>query len=117
MRYLYEPNVAILKAGLFNEVSSELNLFKLHNNSHLYTNDSLIKFPGRSFKIIHETTYDTKKIRRLISGKKAHIATRNFPASVAQIRKKIKLNEGGDQYLFFTTNLDNKPIVLICEKL
>ena len=94
----------------------QLNLFKLHNNSHLYTHDSLIEFPGRRFKIVAETTYDSKKIRSFISTNKAHIATRNFPDSVAKIRKKIKLKEGGDSYLFFTTNLNNRPIVLICEK-
>ncbi len=116
LHYLYEPNAAILKAGLFNEVSSQLNIFKLHNNSHLYTSKTLIDFPGRRFKIISETSYDPKKIRKVISSDKAHIATRNFPDSVATIRKRLKMKEGGDRYLFFTTNLNNRPIVLICEK-
>ncbi len=115
--YLYEPNAAVLKAGLFNEVSTKLELYKLHNNSHLYTNDSLIHFPGRRFKIRHETTYDAKKIKGFLPEKKAHITTRNFPDSVAEIRKKIKFSEGGQHYLFFTTNIDEKLIVLICEKL
>ena len=114
--YLYEPNAAILKLGLFNEISARLNIDKLHVNSHLYTSKELIEFPGRRFKIIQSTTFDKKKLLKLIPSGKANITTRNFPQSVAQIRKKTGIKEGGNQYLFFTTNLHNKPIVLICEK-
>lgn len=114
--YLYEPNAAILKAGAFQEVSSSFNIYKLHQHSHLYTSDILIDFPGRRFKIIQITTYNKKVLQKLIPSKKANITTRNFPETVTQIRKKTKLKEGGNQYLFFTTNLKNKLIILICEK-
>jgi len=114
--YLYEPNAAILKAGLFNEVSHQLNLHKLHVFSHLYTSRKLIEFPGRSFRILQITSYDKKKLKRLIPSKKANISIRNFPETVAQIRKKTGFKEGGDLYLFFTTDLNDKHIVLICEK-
>lgn len=117
LKFLYEPNAAILKAGLFNEVSYKLNVFKLHSNSHLYTNNELINFPGRRFKILYNVSYDEKKIKSFLPGDKANITTRNFPDSVAKIRKKTKIKEGGQQYLFATTDLNNKPIVLICEKL
>lgn len=116
-KYLYEPNSAILKAGLFNNVAQQLNLCKLHNNSHLYTDNVLIPFPGRSFEIIHLISYDKKKLKQLIPSKKANITTRNFPNTVAEIRKKTGLKDGGNQYLFFTTNANNKHIVLICKKL
>ena len=114
--YLYEPNAAILKSGLFNEVSSQLNVYKLHSNSHLYTSENLIEFPGRRFRIVQSTVFDKKKLLQLIPSGKANITTRNFHQSVAQIRKKTGIKDGGSVYLFFTTNLHNKPVVLICEK-
>lgn len=114
--YLYEPNSAIMKAGLFNEVSHQLKLHKLHNNSHLYTSNELINFPGRSFKINRIIPYSTKEIRKHIPLLKANVTVRNFPESVAQIRKKTKLKEGGSDYLFFTTDINNKHIVLVCNK-
>ena len=116
-KYLYEPNSAILKSGLFNEVSHQLRINKLHINSHLYTDNELVIFPGRRFKILEITNYDKKKIKKLIPSNKANISTRNFPDTVAKIRKKTKIKEGGDSYLFFTTNLNNKLIVIICEKI
>jgi len=117
LTYLFEPNNAILKAGLFNVVSHKLNINKLHVNSHLYTSNKLINFPGRKFKILNILSFDTKKLTKFIPEKKANITTRNFPLSVAQIRKKIKFLEGGKHYLFFTTNFKNKPIVLHCKKI
>jgi len=115
-KYLYEPNAAILKSGAFNQVSEHFKIDKLHQHSHLYTSDNLIEFPGRVFKITQITTYNKKELAKLIPNKKANITTRNFPETVAQIRKKTKLKEGGNQYLFFTTDLNNKHIVLICAK-
>ena len=115
--YLYEPNKAILKAGLFNEISKNFKLDKLHSNSHLYTSNDLINFPGRRFKINQISSYDRKQLRKIIPNKQANITTRNFPQTVAQIRKKIGLREGGDNYLFFTRDINNNHIVLICEKL
>lgn len=114
--YLYEPNAAILKAGLFKEVSFQLNIDKLHINSHLYTSSDLIEFPGRRFKILESTALDKKKLLKIIPARKANITTRNFPQTVAQIRKKTGISEGGNVYLFFTTNIHNKHIALVCEK-
>lgn len=115
--YLFEPNAAILKAGLFNDVSHQLKIDKIQVNSHLYTSNNIVLFPGRTFKILYQTSYDKKNLKKLIPSQKANITTRNFPQTVAQIRKKIGFKEGGDLYLFFTTNLQNKPIVLVCEKI
>ncbi len=114
--YLYEPNSAILKAGLFNEVSVELSVSKLNINSHLYTSSTLQTFPGRSFKVLQQTSYNLKALKKILPSKKANITTRNFPETVAQIRKKTKLKDGGDTYLFFTTDCDENKIVLICER-
>jgi len=115
-KYLFEPNAAILKAGAFQQISAHLKIEKLHQHSHLYTSDKLIDFPGRKFEIKHAISYDKKQLLKLISSKKANITTRNFPETVAQIRKKTGLKDGGNQYLFFTTDFNNKHLVLICEK-
>ena len=115
-KYLFEPNSAILKSGLFNEVSSQLNIYKLHINSHLYTSNTLIDFPGRSFEIIAIHKYNKKQIKRNFGGKKANITTRNFHDSVAQIRKKTGIKEGGDDFLFFTTDIEDNAIMIQCKK-
>ena len=100
--YLYEPNAAILKSGGFHEITTQLDVYKIHQHSHLYTSKKNIKFPGRGFKILAVLPYDKKKIVKLLPNKKANITTRNFHKSVAQIRKELKIKEGGDDYLFFT---------------
>ena len=115
LHYLYEPNASILKSGGFKSVSAQLNVFKLGTNSHLYTNEHLIDFPGRRFKIVKALPY-SKAILKKELPKKANITVRNFPETVAQIRKKFKIKDGGDLYLFFTTDLNNEKIVLICYK-
>jgi hypothetical protein len=113
--YLYEPNAAILKAGGFLHISTQLKIDKLHQHSHLYTSTELIEFPGRKFIIKHQIPYNKKQLLKLIHSKKANITTRNFPDSVAQIRKKTGLIDGGNQYLFFTTNIFGQRTVIICD--
>lgn len=115
LSYLYEPNAAILKSGGFEEVSNKLNVFKLHQHSHLYTSNEPIDFPGRRFKIENIINYNKKELKQL-GIKKANITTRNFPESVQQIRNKLRIKDGGDIYLFFTTDLNNLKIVVICKK-
>lgn len=115
-KYVYEPNTAVLKAGAFNQISEQLKIDKLHQHSHLYTSNELIKFPGRRFEIKHCISYDRKQLKKLIPSLKANITTRNFPETVAQIRKKTKIKDGGNHYLFFTTNIFNNHIILICTK-
>jgi len=115
LNYLYEPNSAILKSGAFKSVSEQLKVFKLHTNSHLYTLESLIEFPGRRFKIEKVLPY-SKSILKTELPKKANVTVRNFPETVAQLRKKFKIDEGRNTYLFFTTNIESEKIVLICSK-
>jgi len=116
LTYLYEPNAALLKSGGFHQIARQLNVFKLHQHSHLYTSENILDFPGRVFKIETIISYDKKKISKLVSNKKANITTRNFPKTVAQIRKETKIKDGGAVFLFFTTNKDNKLIVIFCSK-
>ena len=109
--YLYEPNAAILKAGAFNTISEKLKLNKLHPNSHLYTSHKLINdFPGRVFSIESVLPYSKTTLKKL-KNSKANITTRNFSESVASIRKKHHITDGGKTYLFFTTSLSGKIIV------
>ncbi|WP_276497730.1 THUMP-like domain-containing protein [Pontibacter litorisediminis] len=115
--YVYEPNAAILKAGAYRYLGQHLQLSKLHPNSHLYTAAQLLPhFPGRSFRCLGVSRYNKKELLRQLPEKKANITVRNFPEAVADIRKKTGLKEGGRTYLFFTTDMHQKPVVLICEK-
>ncbi|CAM4379705.1 class I SAM-dependent methyltransferase [Zobellia nedashkovskayae] len=115
LTYLYEPNAAVLKSGAFKIIGQNLQLKKLHINTHLYTSDILIDFPGRRFKIESIFPYNKASFKK--SGiKHANVTTRNFPESVATIRKKMKIKDGGQIYLFFTKNLVENVIVLRCFK-
>ncbi|BAO77543.1 SAM-dependent methyltransferases [Winogradskyella sp. PG-2] len=116
LTYLYEPNSAILKSGAFNSVSNILNIPKLQKHSHLYTSKDLIVFPGRCFKIENQLPFN-KKVFAKEKISKANVTTRNFPLSVSEIRKKLKIKDGGNHYLFFTTNLNEEKIVLVCSKI
>lgn len=115
-KFLYEPNAAILKSGGFNEVSEQFGLSKLHQHSHLYTNENSINFPGRRFSIKEVIPYNKKAIKKLFGKTKANITTRNFPKSVEVLRKELGIKDGGDTYLFFTTNSDNEKVMLVCTK-
>lgn len=111
--YLYEPGASILKAGAFKLLSSRYGIDKLQTNSHLYTSDKIIDFPGRRFKVIETSTFNKKDIKNFLRDvDKANITIRNFPSTVAELRKKLKLKEGGDLYIFATT-LDNGEKILI----
>lgn len=115
--YLYEPNAAIMKSGGFNEVGLQFHLEKLHPHSQLYTAYDIKDFPGRIFKIEHAFPYQKSEMKTFLEGKKANITTRNFPDAVDVIRKKWKITTGGNLYCFFTTDMNNRKIVLLCAKI
>lgn len=115
LTYLYEPNAAVMKSGGFNSIAKQFKIHKLHKHSHLYTSDLLIGFPGRAFKIKTIIPYNKKALKAL-NIHKANITTRNFPDSVETIRKKSNIKDGGNDYLFFTTNLRNEKLCLVCKK-
>jgi hypothetical protein len=114
-KFLYEPNSAILKAGAFKLLCPAFGVDKIQEHSHLYTSEVLMDFPGRTFRIKKVYPYNRKTLRPF-KGKKANVTTRNFPETVAQIRKKLDLKDGGDIYLFFTTNNLGERIVIQCIK-
>lgn len=116
-KYLYEPNSAIMKSGGFDEVGTFFKLDKLHKHSHLYTNSTLISFPGRVFEIENSFPYHKNEMKTRLEKQQFNITTRNFPDSVESIRKKWKIKEGGNRYCFFTTDENDDKIVLICKKI
>lgn len=116
-KYLYEPNAPLLKSGNFKAISQMYSCKKLHKHSHLYTSNSIIDFPGRRFKINNVITLQKHEIKEHILGKKMNVSTRNFPIKVEEIKKKYKIKDGGTTFTFFTTDIKNKKIALICTKI
>lgn len=116
LSYLYEPNASVLKAGGFKSVAAQFGINKLAVNTHLYTSEKLVvDFPGRSFKINHTLEYNEKSFK-VLGIKKANITTRNFTDSIEQIKKKLKLTDGGNDYIFATRISNDKPILIVCFK-
>lgn len=115
---LYEPNASLLKAGAFRSAAYIYKVEKLHPNSHLYTSDEVIpNFPGRMFRVDGWCGFGKKEVKALLEGvTKANITVRNFPSTVAELRKRLKLSEGGDVYLFATTLADGQKTLIRCSK-
>lgn len=118
MQYLYEPNASLMKAGCFGVLSDRYDARMLSKNSHLFVSQAPIEaFPGRSFRIIAISSFNKKELKRHLSGiTKANIATRNFPLSVAELRKRLKLKDGGETYIFATTLSNESHVLVITEK-
>lgn len=115
--YLYEPGAAILKAGAYKILSERYKVDKLHPNSHLYTSENITDFPGRRFKVTGVSTFSKKELKELLKDvDKANLTVRNFPSTVAELRKKLKLKEGGEIYLFATTLNSGEKILIKCLK-
>lgn len=114
-KYLYDPDVALTKAGAFKSLATRFDLQKLHTNTHLYTANFLVSdFPGRCFEIIAVTPYAAfKKCKK---GEKANVSTKNFPLKVEELRKKFNIKDGGERYLFFTCNKQQELLVIDCLK-
>lgn len=118
MQYLYEPNASLMKAGCFGVLSGRYDARMLSKNSHLFVSrNPIAAFPGRSFRIIAISSFNKKELKRHLSGiTKANISTRNFPLSVAELRKRLKLKDGGETYIFATTLSDESHVLMITEK-
>ena len=116
--YLYEPNATIMKAGCFSELSTAFGVAPLAQNSHLFTADRLISdFPGRRFKVLNTSSMNKHELKeKVLPLRQANITTRNFPLSVAELRKRLKLSDGGRDYIFATTLADNSHVLIICQQ-
>ena len=117
-QYLYEPNASLMKAGCFALLTVRYPLSALSLNSHLFVSEEAInEFPGRKFEIAAVSSFNKKELRRSLSGiEKANLAVRNFPMSVAELRKRLKIKEGGDIYLFATTDAESNHLLFVCKK-
>jgi len=117
-KYLYEPNAAIMKSGAFRLIGKRFNLQKLHINTHLYTSDELsVEFPGRIFevqKLWGNSKSELKELGQHLP--KANITTRNYPISVEDLRKKLKIKDGGESYLFACTLNNEQKAIIQCKK-
>ena len=115
LNFLYDPDVAVTKAGAFKSIAKQFNLFKIHTHSHLYTSETEVKdFPGRIFKI--EQVYKLSDFKKINTIQKANVAAKNFPIKVEDIRKKYKIKDGGQEFLYFTTDANEQHIVIHCRK-
>ena len=117
-KFLHEPNASIMKAGCFDELAAAYGVSPVSRNSHLFLSAEPVDgFPGRSFIIERVTTLNKRELRQALAGiEKANIATRNFPLSVAELRKRLKLKDGGDVYIFATTTAEDEHLLLISHK-
>jgi len=118
-KYLYEPNAAIMKSGAFKLIGERFKLHKLQINTHLYTSDELsVEFPGRIFEVKKQWGNSKKELKELVVKiPKANITTRNYPVSVDELRKKLKIKDGGDIYLFACTLNNEQKSIIECNKI
>lgn len=117
LKYLFEPNKAIYKSGAFNLIAKKYNLYKLANNTHLYTAKELINFPGNCYEVLEQLPYNYNQLKTVLPNLTANIKIRNFPDTIIAIKKKLKIKDGGPFYVFFTTNDEEKKIIIITKKL
>lgn len=117
-KFVHEPNASIMKAGCFDELAAAYGVSPVSRNSHLFLSDEPVEgFPGRSFVVERVTTMNKGELRKALVGiEKANIATRNFPLSVAELRKRLKIKDGGDVYIFATTTAEGEHVLLISRK-
>ena len=117
--YLYEPNASIMKAGCFDALAQQFGVSQIAQNSHLFVSDERVQdFPGREFAIESVSTMGKRELKEKLGGMaQANIAVRNFPLTVAELRRRLKLSEGGSTYIFATTLADKSHVLLITRKL
>lgn len=117
-KFVHEPNASIMKAGCFDELALAYGVSPVSRNSHLFLSDEPVEdFPGRSFVVECVTTMNKGELRKALVGiEKANIATRNFPLTVAELRKRLKIKDGGDVYIFATTTAEGEHLLLISRK-
>lgn len=117
LTYLYEPNASLLKSGKFESIGKLFNINKLHQHSHLFTSEKLVNFQGRTFKITNILPFDKEIGKKFLLKQKMNVTSRNFPLKPEEIKKKFKIIDGGIVFAFFTTNINNEKIIVLCEKI
>ena len=117
--FLYEPNASVMKAGCFAELQERFGVAQLSQNSHLFVSNGEVEdFPGRSFRVVGVSTMNKRELKeKILPLQQANITVRNFPLSVAELRKRLKIGEGGSHYVFATTLANRDHVLIICERL
>lgn len=116
LHYLYEPGAAILKAGAFKLIAQHFSLFKLAPHTHLYTSGVLLEnFPGRTFRI-EQLNPTEKQLKALLPEGRAHVTERNYPLSAQQLMRRLKLQEGGDKFVWGFSTAKRK-YVAVCSRM
>ena len=117
--YLFEPCAAVMKGGAFRLVGERFGLRKLHPNTHLYTADHPVEgFPGRQFRVRTVSSFSKRDVRALLrETDRANLAVRNFPGTVAELRKRFRLKDGGTDYWFATTLCNERHVLIVTEKI
>jgi len=115
---LFVPNASVMKAGCFPEIETRFGIRQIGKNSHLFIgSEDIVGFPGRVFNILSVTTMNKKELKSALAGiDRANITTRNFPLSPEQLRKRLKIKDGGDIYLFATTTDKEEHIIYVTGK-
>ena len=116
--YLYEPNASLMKAGCFALIAQRYACRPVSRDSHLFlSSEPIPSFPGRGFAIRAITTMNKRELKAALGGTgRANVSVRNFPMTADALRKKLKLKDGGDTYIFGTTTADSRHVLIICEK-
>lgn len=118
LKYIYEPNAALIKSGGHDHYAKEHNLYKLNKSTHLYTSDEIMNdYFGRTFKVKAVTKYSSKAISELLPERKANVSAKNFPISTEKVKNELKIKDGGDDYIFAVTDMNNKKILIFCDKI
>lgn len=117
-RFLYEPNASIMKAGAFAPLAARFSLEGVAMNSHLFLSDTMKNdFPGRTFVIDEVMPLSSSLLKRGLPGlKAANVTVRNYPMRTEQLRRRLRLNDGGDTYLFATTGESGRKWLFSCHK-
>ena len=115
---LLVPNSSIMKAGCFAELAHHYDVSPISANSHLFVSPHFIDdFPGRQFEIVAISSMNKRELRTTFAGiSQANVAVRNFPMSAEQLRQRLRLRDGGDNYVFATTEEDGQHIIFLCKK-
>lgn len=117
-QFLLEPNASIMKAGCFTELGKAYGIRAISSNSHLFlSTDRVEDFPGREFVVEAVTTLNKRQLKETLGClQQANISVRNFPMSVAELRKRLKLRDGGDTYIFATTTREGERVLIVGHK-
>jgi len=117
LRYLYEPNAGVLKSGGFKSVTKQFGVKKIGEHSHLYTSEVPVDFPGRRFEVKAVLPVDARELSRKLDGNNVNLSIRNFPGTVQQLKKQLKIIDGGSDYLFATTLRRGERKLILCQKI